>query len=95
MSLLTLADHLTVRDQVVDVALDFDEALVLLSLLLLASFHESSDVLGEELRLDGVDDVEEELPVDSLDLICPLVLQVWQVLPQLRVFQCISQQTCD
>jgi hypothetical protein len=94
-SALTLVDLLAVHDQAIDVAPDFNEGLVLVCLLLFASFHQPSDVLREELRLLGVDDVEQELPVDRLDLTDPCVDQVWQVLSQFPVFKCVSKKTSD
>jgi hypothetical protein len=50
------------------VVLDFNDLLVLLSLLILASLHDASDVHREEPRFDRVDDVEEELSADTLVL---------------------------
>ena len=64
----TSVDLLAVHDQVVDVLLDLNYLLLLLSLLLLPSLHQCPDVRREELRLERVDDVEEELSVDCLQL---------------------------
>ena len=90
MRRLTSVDQATVHDQVVDVALDLNEGLILSCLLFLASLHQSFDVLWEEVRLDSVDDVEEELSVDGL-----VANQLRQISAQLLISECISQEISD
>jgi hypothetical protein len=92
---LTLVDLLAVHDEVVDVALDLDEWLILLSLLLLACLHDASNVVREEVGLLRVDDVEEELSVDSLQCSRVRICQVWQVLLQQFVFESILEKVSD
>ena len=90
MRRLTSVDQATVHDQVVNVALDLNEGLILSCLLFLASLHQSFDVLWEEVRLDSVDDVEEELSVDGL-----VANQLRQISAQLLISECISQEISD
>lgn len=78
---LTLGDDLSVLDQVVDMVSHIDELLLLLRNALLLQLHESADVGWEEVRLDSVNDIEEEVSVHNL-----LLAQVWQVLLDILIF---------
>ena len=82
MRRLTSVDQATVHDQVVDVALDLNEVLILSCLLFLASLNQSFDVPWEEIRLDSVDDVEQELSVEGL-----VSLQIRQIFAQFPIFE--------
>ena len=57
-------------------------------MLFLSSFHDSFDVLWEEVWLDSVDDVEEELSADCLFAI----IHIRKVSADLPVFESISHE---
>ena len=66
---ITFANQLTVSNEVIDAAINIDEAFSLLGMLILSCLHEASDVLREECRLDRVDHVKQVLSIDrGLDL---------------------------
>ena len=76
---ITFADQLTISNQIINAAINIDEAFCLLGMLILPSLHQASDILREECRLNRIDHVEQVLSVDGgLDM--PLsIFQVRQV----------------
>ena len=90
---LTSINLLTSHYQVVDVAFDLNELLVPFCLLIPPATHQFSNVVWEERRLHGVDDVEEVSPVDSSRLSL-FINQIWKVRLQQSVLSHSHDQVC-
>ena len=64
-------------------------------MLIFPSFHQASDILGEECWLDSVDHIKEVLPVDGGLCLSFNVLQVSQVHLKLPIICNILKQLCN
>jgi hypothetical protein len=71
----------------IELALDINIALVLLSNLILSGLQEFLDVLREEIRLESIDDIEEELSVQVFDGTI-IHIDIWEILLQKFMLSC-------
>jgi hypothetical protein len=71
----------------IELALNINIALVLLSNLILSGLQEFLDVLREEIRLESIDDIEEELSVQVFDGTI-IHIDIWEILLQKFMLSC-------